>query len=408
MVNTRLSALIALHGGGLSGIDSYAEQIAAAAAESGYAVTLLALGESTAIELRRRFDGTSVSILPTAEVSAAPWPRLARRLPQAALAEMRALMIAALAKDGARFDVAHLNHPGLAAAARRFSSRVVAGSWFYPHTPVGRVMETWRHTGRLLPRSAALAVKGFSHYLNDRAGYRSCDLVAAPTDRLAAQLHSMGIPAAVFPPPAALANPSHDADSVTASDAWTLMICAADLAHPRKNVLAGIRAAGILAKMGHRLELVLVGGNAGRLAPVIASLPPPVTVRMTGRVPRPEIQRWMAAADALVVPSLYEEWGYVATEALMAGTPVAAFPVYPFDDVLGPPFGRCADEMTPGALARAIAAVIEGHGDRQVLRQAAAARYGPDAAAERLRALWSLGPAESPPAAITAHEALAS
>jgi len=43
-----------------------------------------------------------------------------------------------------------------------------------------------------------------------------------------------------------------------------------------------------------------------------------------GRVSRNEIQYYYAASDIVVVPSLQESWGLVATEAMASGKPVIA------------------------------------------------------------------------------------
>lgn len=392
MTRTHLSLLVALHSGSFSGIDTYAEQVAVMAAARGHDVTILAVGGRTAQDVARRTERSTLRVIPTREFPMGRWSRTLRQLPTFAVAEMRELMSAALFESRSSFDVAHVNHPGLAPVARRVAGRVVAAAWFYPHGPVGRFAETWRHTGRLFPKSAALAVKGLGHYLNDRRGFGSCDIVAAPTERLAAQLRGMRIAAVACPPPAAppAAAEPFDGDRA-ASSVWRITICCADLAHPRKNVRVGVQAAGHLARLGRPIELVLVGGNPGAHEATLAALPPSVRVLKTGRLPRGESQHWMANSDVLLLPSLYEEWGYVATEALMTGTPVAALPVYPFDEMLKPPLGICADDMTPHALAQAMERAIEGGRNRAVVRQAAADRFGLAAVGSRLNRLWADG-----------------
>ncbi len=385
---TRLSILVAAHGGTFSGIDSYAEEIAEAAASAGHDVVLVAIGRRAASELESRVSGRGVRVLATREPSTSPWSRLTRKLPTAALSELRRLMVDALSETESRFDVAHVNHAALSPAAKLFAARVVAAGWFYPHHATGRLAETWRHTGRRFPKSAALAVKGLAHYVNDNVGYGSCDIVSAPTERLAAQLRSTGVDAVACPPPMRPAG-GHIAHSSQRSPGGArLAVCCGDLTHPRKNVAAAIEAAGHLAAMGPAVELILIGRNARGLDAAIERLPKTVTVRRDGPLARHDVQSRLAGSDVLVLPSLYEEWGYVATEALMAGTPVAAFPVYPFEEILLPPLGICASGMTPRALARAIAAAIETCGDRRLVRAAAAERYGTEAARRRLDRLW--------------------
>ena len=45
-------------------------------------------------------------------------------------------------------------------------------------------------------------------------------------------------------------------------------------------------------------------------------------VKWVGKLPSNEVRGYMAAADCLVLPSLYDGWGAVVSEALMCGTPV--------------------------------------------------------------------------------------
>ena len=402
MASTHPSLLVALHGGTLSGIDTYAEQIAVTAAGVGYDVTLLAIGEKTGAGLERRLRGHRIRVLATADVARTALARLARQVPGVSMAEMRALVEGALKGAAVHTDVAHVNHPGLAPAVRPFAERVTAGAWFYPHAAGGRMAETWRHTGRHVPRRAAFALKGLAHYLNDRAGYPACDAVAAPTERLARQLRALGIHAAVCPPPTQpLARTRIEAEAKPVG-AWRITICAGDLSHPRKNVPAAIAAVGILGRQGHMIELVLIGPRADRLQREMSVLPPSVTVRAMGPLSRNETEGWFGSSDVLVVPSLYEEWGYVATEAMMTGTPVAAFSVYPFDEMLSASLGACARDMSARALAEAIVRAVGRGGDRRAVKAAASARFGAAATARQLSAMWTVTAGPSRPAKIAA------
>src|SRR5690606_31518074 len=45
-------------------------------------------------------------------------------------------------------------------------------------------------------------------------------------------------------------------------------------------------------------------------------------VRWLGNVPNREVRRLMAVSDCLVLPSRFDGWGAVVSEALSAGTPV--------------------------------------------------------------------------------------
>jgi glycosyltransferase involved in cell wall biosynthesis len=133
-----------------------------------------------------------------------------------------------------------------------------------------------------------------------------------------------------------------------------LLVCSGDLAHPRKNVALAIAAVGLLAARGRPIALDLVGRNAGRLEAALDRLPHDVEVRRLGSLPPSEVHALMRDADAFLLPSLFEEWGYVAVEAALQGTPVVSLPVYPFPEMLAGRLGRCASGMDALAFADAI------------------------------------------------------
>src|ERR1700682_3549894 len=143
----QLSVLVALHSGNLSGVETYAEQVAATGAAASHRGTLVALGADLADELHGRAGGASIRVVATEPLPRSSWRSAARQLPTFSLMEAQALLEGSLRRLRKRFDVAHLNHPALAKAARPYADRVVVGGWFYPHSPRERMAETWRHTG---------------------------------------------------------------------------------------------------------------------------------------------------------------------------------------------------------------------------------------------------------------------
>src|SRR3984893_18778277 len=392
MAERQLSILVALHSGSLSGVDTYAEQLAAAGVAASHKVPLVAVGDDLAAEVRDRLGSDQVRVIATGPLSRSAWRKSTRHVPTFALMEMEAQLGNCLKRLGERFDVAHLNHPALAGAARPYSDRVVVGAWFYPHHARERMVQTWLHTGAVFPKSAGFAIKGLSHYWNDRRGYRSSDCVVAPTELLAAQLAGMGLPAVACPLPGRrpeIASSAHENSPVAANARRRVAICCGDLLHPRKNGGAGIRAIGLAARDGMAIDLELIGSRAEFLAAELHALPQSVHVFTPGPLRRAQGEDRLRRADVLPVPSLYEEWGYVATEAVLAGTPVVAFPVYPFVEILPPPLGLRADDLSSEAQALALEQVLEHGAERSFVAKAAERAFGAEVVGSRLTKIWS-------------------
>lgn len=96
----------------------------------------------------------------------------------------------------------------------------------------------------------------------------------------------------------------------------------------------------------------------------------------------------MRRADVFVLPSLYEEWGYVAVESILSGTPVATYPVYPFSDMLAGGLGVVAMELRVNALCDAIERGAATGLRGSALSQAGQERFGSAAVGERLGRIW--------------------
>jgi glycogen synthase len=90
--------------------------------------------------------------------------------------------------------------------------------------------------------------------------------------------------------------------------------------------------------------------QAGRLGPD--------RVSFRGFVVHTEVPAWLAAADVLVLPSIYEELGSVLLEAMAAGLPVVASAVGGIPDALGDA-GRLVPPRDPAALAAAVNEVLD-------------------------------------------------
>ncbi len=384
-----LELVVGVAAGGLNGIDAYAEAVADAAAAAGHRVVLLATGDAVAAALRRRAD-------PAVEVVSLGLPpptgasRLADRLSyRVQVGRVARALGPVLARLGRRFDVAHLARPPLAAAARPFARRVVVAAWFHPHALGGRVEETWRHTRGPLASRLLLTGKSVGYYLGDARGYRDADLVVAPTRRLSLQLGELGIRAAACPPPVRRAVRDRPAarDAQGPDAPRHLLVVSGDLTHPRKHVDAAVGALAELAAEGREVTLHAIGRRGEALLRRAPALPPGAALVVEGPRTRAEVRVAMAAADVLVLPSRYEEWGYVAVEALLEGTPVATFPVYPFAEMLAGDLGAVAAGPGPVALAGAVAKLLDRPRPADLVDRAAA-RFGAEAVGRRLTTLW--------------------
>ncbi|MET0340702.1 MAG: glycosyltransferase family 4 protein [Polyangiales bacterium] len=385
----RLRVLVGVQDEGLNGIETYAEQVALAAVATGHLVTLLVTTSKVAEAVRARTAGTGLRVLCAGLATSSSARTLAERLvPQLHTQRLGDALERVLRADGASYDVVHLNRPALAEYAAGVAERVFVAGWYYPHAPAQRLGETWSHTKGTLPRRLVLAAKSLAYYVGDVRGYRATTTVVACTDTLASQLRAQGVAAVACPPPVQVGEASEAPASAGANAELRLLVCAGDLSHPRKNTLDAVRAAGVLAQAGRTVRLSVIGGNADALMSEIARLPRGVTVELMGKKAPHEVRAAMRDAHVFVLPSLYEEWGYVAVESILSGTPVVSYPVYPFADMLVGGFGVVATELRPEALADAVLRAEQLPRGRGMVEQGAR-RFGSAAVGSRLTAIWT-------------------
>ncbi len=400
-----MNVLIGIHEGGFNGIDAYAEQAAAAVAQAGATVTLLAATAKVAEGSRERLSDPNIEIIDMGLTQPGRYLEIAQRLWHGVrMQRLGAAFERCLANLDRTFDVVHLNHPGLAGIAQPWAERVVVAAWFHPHQLIGRMCETWRHTRGSIPRRPLMTAKSIAFYRSDERGYRQADVVLCPTQTLADQLCGQGRSAVVCPPPVRLLGESHKPGPTPGETARTrrLLVCCGDLTHPRKNIPDIVRAAGLLPASLGEVEVTIVGGRSEFPQSLARALPNHVRVEFPGRMQPASLHTLMGEVDCFVIPSLYEEWGYVVVESLLSGTPVVAYPVHPFPDMLAGGFGVVADEVTPAALARAIETCLNTPRPSDIAPRAAA-RFGGDAIGKRLLAIYrgdpvgELGASESTP-----------
>lgn len=388
-LRTRTRVLLGIDDGQLSGINTYIQHVAAAAATTASEVTLLVATDQRAADLSLRLADAGVRVISLGMPTPTPWQQRAMRLsPAFAARRLEAALSAAHERVGSGYDVAHLNHPFLAVTLRPLARRVSVAAWFYPHSATRRAVSIWQHSGRG-PKSAGLAAKGLLHYGNDVRGFKAADVVIAATETLADDLRRSGINAVHSTPPAEVRTALGERPARASNDSpRRLLVCAGDLGHPRKNVVLAVDALDLLSRAGGAWELELIGRNAAAIRGRLERLAPSVSVIVRGPLPSDDVHQRMRAADLLLVPSLFEEWGFVAVEAVLQGTPVVTLPVYPFAEMLGAPLGFSATDSSAAAYAEAIGGALTSPAGPDLVAHVAAERFGLESAGRRLARIW--------------------
>ncbi len=94
-------------------------------------------------------------------------------------------------------------------------------------------------------------------------------------------------------------------------------------------------------------------------------------------LPWKEIPGQLAAADLLVLPSLYDSFGIVLIEAMACGLPVVATRCGGPEEIVTPEVGELVAVGDAAALARGISAVLDRYSqyDRAAIRRQAEEKY---------------------------------
>lgn len=127
---------------------------------------------------------------------------------------------------------------------------------------------------------------------------------------------------------------------------------------PRKNLEGLLLALALLARRNLDFRFIQVGGVFSQSQQrLIENLGLRDKVRQISRVSEGELVILYNAADVVVLPSLYEGFGFPALEAMACGTPVVASSVASFPEVVGDA-GLLVDPHDPQAIADAIICVL--------------------------------------------------
>ncbi|HEX2308315.1 MAG TPA: glycosyltransferase family 4 protein [Jatrophihabitantaceae bacterium] len=209
----------------------------------------------------------------------------------------------------------------------------------------------------------------------ERVVARGADVVLGVSPDLVAHARALGAKDARFVPVAApRLKPVRDAAAVRAelglTDRQALILCVARL-HPQKGLPVLVQASRRWAGLDPAPLVAVVGDGplAVTLADQIAAERAPV--RLLGR--REDIADLISVADVVVLPSLWEGWPLVLSEALQLGRPIVATKVGGVPDLV-----RDAAVLVPAAdtdaLAAAVASLIQRPGQRRELTQRARRR----------------------------------
>jgi 1,4-alpha-glucan branching enzyme len=251
--------------------------------------------------------------------------RLARAAAREGRLRVHALGRTRFGLNPAHFDAVHLHSLGLTELALELSRRFGLPLVYSAHASVREELAGRARAGGWARAQDALLAHA-EHVIFPGAGERDAAIRRRPDLRSRSRVLANGVP--VLPARPALAarlGPIVFAGRFAETKGLTLLrdIVTATAAHPElRYVLAG----GHGDAHGHRVVGELVSRFANRC-------------RTVGWLePRP-LERLLATASMVLVPSRYEPFGMVALEAMRVGTPVVAAATGGLREVVGPGSG---------------------------------------------------------------------
>jgi glycosyltransferase involved in cell wall biosynthesis len=231
------------------------------------------------------------------------------------------------------FDVFHAAG-GVPLAFMRETDNAVANAWFYPPSLLCGIPTRYHSQPGRFPSRLGTLAQQLQYHAMDPVAYRRADMVVAVTDVLREALESMQCHPIHVPPGL---NPEEIRESVPEPEPGspnTLVFAASDVSQPRKgfeNMLDG------LARLGERevaFTLHVAGGGVDWGEARVEERGLGDHVEFHGPVPRADLLALYRRATAAVVPSVYEEFGYVVLEAMAQGTPVVGSDIHAFEQLL--------------------------------------------------------------------------
>jgi glycosyltransferase involved in cell wall biosynthesis len=154
----------------------------------------------------------------------------------------------------------------------------------------------------------------------------------------------------------------------TASRPYLLMVGTLE---PRKNHAAAMHALVRLKAAGFPHRLLVVGGNGWLFAPVyrlMHDLGLSADVVFAGYVPFADLPALYAGAACVLVPSLYEGFGFPVLEAMACGAPVVCSNASSLPEVAGE-VALTVPPKDPTALAAAVSRVLTEPGLATAMRE---------------------------------------
>lgn len=278
---------------GASGIRTYTDNLAQGLGSLGHQVLVL---DETIVEPRS--EGNGVTAMPFAPPPKLP-PRL-KRFDHIA-GWMRSRDVDTRAEE-LGVDLVHATDLELAPAVQP----LVVTAWDPVSSAIKRL--------RLARARGEDPLAELAYALVDARAYRRAQAIVAVTDSVAAALQRHPRVETIFPflPDYLIHESTRRSNTVC---------IAANAFGPKKGLEVAISAVSIVRQTRPNVRLMIVGRGSALLR--ASALP--AFCDVMGALSAVDLRATLAQAGCVVIPSLWEEFGYIGLEALAAGTPVACF-----------------------------------------------------------------------------------